>query len=320
MVIGCDILFFCRINSDFSLLEGRSGGINIFEKPLDFPIVYFLIKIYFVSTRTFRPFLSRVGVSLVCRAGKIMASIPTSKYLEQLVTSPQGFRFQVYLSLKRLIDVVISAIFLLILSPVMLLIAIGIKLDSRGPVIFSQTRIGSRPRWLDGKLIFDLCPFTMYKFRTMRSNTSEDTHREFIEAFICNDHSAMKELQKNSAGRSSAFKLSHDPRVTPFGKLLRKSSLDELPQIWNILKNDMSLVGPRPALPYEVKMYQAWHYERLQAKPGLTGLWQVTARSSVEFDDMVKLDIQYVKERNLFKDLWIILKTPFVVISGKGAA
>jgi lipopolysaccharide/colanic/teichoic acid biosynthesis glycosyltransferase len=249
-----------------------------------------------------------------------MASIPTSKYLEQLVTSPQGFGFQVYLSLKRLFDVVISIIFLLILSPVMLLIAIGIKLDSKGPVIFSQIRIGSKPRWLDGKLIFDLCPFAVYKFRTMYCDASEDNHREFIQAFIRNDQSGMKELQTNSNDCSSAYKLSDDPRVTGFGKLLRKSSLDELPQFWNILKNDMSLVGPRPALPYEVKMYQDWHYERLQAKPGLTGLWQVTARSSVEFDDMVKLDIQYVKERSLLKDLWIILKTPFVVISGKGAA
>ena len=231
-----------------------------------------------------------------------------------------GIGFQIYLSFKRILDIIFSLVVLVFFSPLFFLIAIIIKLDSKGPVFFSQRRIGSKGRWSDGYLVYELGTFKLYKFRTMYINSSEELHRQFVEAYIDNDHSVMQQLQKNGQHGKSAFKLDDDPRVTRFGKFLRKTSLDELPQFWNILRNDMSLVGPRPAIPYEVEMYQNWHCERLQAKPGLTGLWQVKARSAVEFDDMVQLDIEYVRERSFLMDAMIFFKTPFVILSGKGAS
>ena len=229
-------------------------------------------------------------------------------------------KFQIYLSLKRIFDIFFSVIVLILLSPLFFLIAIGIKLDSKGPVFFSQQRVGSKERCSQGNLVYDLYTFSVYKFRTMHVNSSRDIHRQFFEAYIRNDHSTMKQLKKNGQRDGASFKLDDDPRVTRFGKFLRKTSLDELPQFWNILKNDMSLVGPRPPIPYEVELYQEWHCERLQAKPGLTGLWQVEARSAVEFDDMVKLDIEYIRKRSFFMDMLIVVKTPFAVLSGKGAS
>jgi lipopolysaccharide/colanic/teichoic acid biosynthesis glycosyltransferase len=158
--------------------------------------------------------------------------------------------------------------------------------------------------------------FCFYKFRTMHKNVNEALHRSYIQAFIHNDCQKMNELQcENTPLR----KLVNDPRVTRLGHFLRKYSLDELPQLWNVIRGDMSLVGPRPAIPYEVDEYKPWHYKRFETPQGLTGLWQVTARSSADFDEMIQLDIEYIRKQSLWVDLWILFQTPLAVIKSKGA-
>jgi len=158
-------------------------------------------------------------------------------------------------------------------------------------------------------------PFTMLKFRSMYSNADNRVHQEFVSSLIqANGHA-------HKLGNNGFYKLANDPRITPIGRLLRKTSLDELPQLWNVLRGDMSLVGPRPPLPYEIEQYQPWHRRRvLDAKPGLTGLWQVAGRSRTTFDEMVRLDLRYAKARSLSTDIKILLATPAAVISGKGAS
>ncbi len=221
-----------------------------------------------------------------------------------------------YHVLKRLLDIIIAALLLIILSPVMALIAILIVVDSRGPIIFAQERVGARRWFRDGFSYWQQTVFTCYKFRSMTHDADQSIHQAFTKAFIHNDHKSMAALQ---GGDTETRKLVHDPRVTRIGRILRKTSLDELPQLWNVLKGDMSLVGPRPPIPYEVEEYKPWHRQRLKTKPGLTGLWQITARSSTDFDEMVKLDIRYIERQSLWLDLNILLKTPLVVLSGKGA-
>ena len=201
------------------------------------------------------------------------------------------------------LDIAGSAALLILLSPLFLLIAALVKLRSRGPVIYEQTRIGQ-----------NLKPFTMLKFRTMYLDADPARHREFVSAFINAGPPA------SEPGAIPFFKLTGDPRVTPVGHLLRKTSLDELPQLWNVLRGDMSLVGPRPALPYELDQYKPWHRRRvLEAKPGVTGLWQVTGRSRTTFDEMVRLDLQYARTCSLWTDIKILVATPAAVISGRGA-
>ena len=204
---------------------------------------------------------------------------------------------------KRALDITGTLALLVVLSPLLLLIAVLVKLTSPGAVFFRQVRIGAC-----GK------PFTMLKFRTMQEGVNHDLHREYVTQFINTGSTAVV------AGDSGLFKIVDDPRVTFMGRLLRKTSLDELPQFWNVLRGDMSLVGPRPPLSYEVEQYKRWHYRRvLEAKPGITGLWQVTARSRANFDDMVRLDLRYVQTQSAWTDIKILLATPRAVISGKGA-
>jgi lipopolysaccharide/colanic/teichoic acid biosynthesis glycosyltransferase len=221
-----------------------------------------------------------------------------------------------YFACKRLFDVVVSAVLLLLLWPLMLLIAILVILDTGGPAFFQQQRVGLCGRKGRHKPIWELNTFTMYKFRTMLKDADSDVHRAFVRALIRNDEAEMAALQGQD---TQARKLVNDPRVTRLGKFLRKSSLDELPQLYNVLRGDMSLVGPRPAIPYEVEMYEPWHWRRLEATPGLTGLWQVTARSSVDFDEMVELDLYYIGHQSFWLDLKILLKTPLTVLCSKGA-
>lgn len=200
---------------------------------------------------------------------------------------------------KRLIDIVGSVIALIVLSPGILLIALGIKLSSPGPVIFKQERLGLMER-----------RFNFLKFRSMCVNQEADLHRRYVEQFIKN----------GSAYEGQVYKIRDDPRVTSIGKFLRKTSLDELPQLINVLKGEMSLVGPRPPLPYECVYYDCWHTRRvLHVKPGITGLWQVKGRSRTTFDDMVRLDLKYSREWSLWLDFKILLQTPLAVLSGKGA-
>jgi len=214
------------------------------------------------------------------------------------ISSDRRRRATAYDVAKRSLDVVASAALLAVLSPLMLLIAGLIKLKSEGPVLFKQVRVGQHGR-----------PFKMLKFRTMYVNADHDIHKAFVTDLI------------NAAPTNGVFKIVHDPRVTSIGQMLRKSSLDELPQFWNVLRGEMSLVGPRPPLPYEVKQYKSWHRRRIfDAKPGITGLWQVTGRSRTTFDEMVRLDLRYAKTRSLWADIKILLATPAAVISGKGAS
>lgn len=206
---------------------------------------------------------------------------------------------------KRIIDVTGSALGLAVLSPLLLLISVLIKLTSEGPVLFRQTRLGQ-----NGK------EFTFLKFRSMYVNSDATVHKEYVTHFI-----AGKAPMKESADhKSSAYKVIDDPRVTPLGRILRKTSLDELPQLVNVLKGEMSLVGPRPPLPYECARYNVWHLRRIvEAKPGITGLWQVCGRSRTSFDDMVRLDLQYAKRWSLSLDFVILLRTFPAVLSGDGA-
>jgi len=205
--------------------------------------------------------------------------------------------------IKRALDVVTSAVLLLALAPLLVAVALAVRLSSKGPILFKQLRFGEM-----GK------PFRMLKFRTMYVNADQNRHYEFITQFI------------KESGRAEApadgqlFKLTNDPRITPVGRFLRKTSLDELPQLWNVLIGEMSLVGPRPPLAYELEHYAPWHRRRvLEAKPGITGLWQVTGRSRTTFDEMVRLDLRYARTRSLWTDLRILLRTPGAVVSGKGA-
>jgi lipopolysaccharide/colanic/teichoic acid biosynthesis glycosyltransferase len=208
-----------------------------------------------------------------------------------------------YDAIKRGLDVIGSLTLLAILSPLFLLIAGLVKSSSRGPIFFRQVRIGQMMK-----------PFTMLKFRTMYVNADQGLHHEFVSAFI------KASGRVHQLGKNGFFKLSNDPRITPVGRLLRKTSLDELPQLWNVLRGAMSLVGPRPPLPYELDQYEPWHRRRvLEAKPGITGLWQVAGRSRTTFDEMVRLDLRYARTRSLWADIKILLATPAAVISGKGA-
>jgi lipopolysaccharide/colanic/teichoic acid biosynthesis glycosyltransferase len=206
---------------------------------------------------------------------------------------------------KRLIDVLGSLALLVLLSPIFLVIAAVIKLTSRGPVLFRQQRIGEHGT-----------PFTFLKFRSMYVNNDASKHKEYVRQLIAGQ--AAKQ-PANGTGEG-VFKLTNDPRITAVGNLLRRTSLDELPQFFNVLRGDMSLVGPRPPVPYEVEAYAVWHRRRLlEAKPGITGLWQVQGRSRVGFDDMVRLDLRYARSCSPWLDLKILVQTPKAVIAGNGA-
>lgn len=204
---------------------------------------------------------------------------------------------------KRIIDLTLGSLTLLLATPALILAAVLIKLNSTGPVLFKQTRLGRGGR-----------PFTIYKLRTMVRDQDDDIHRQYLKAFISTNTTA----ENNKKGENQ-FKLGNDPRVTRVGKLLRRLSLDELPQLINVIRGEMSLVGPRPPISYEVELYKEWHTKRLQVKPGITGLWQVAARSAVGFDDMVMLDLYYIEHWSLLFDLQLLLKTIPAVFAGKGA-
>jgi lipopolysaccharide/colanic/teichoic acid biosynthesis glycosyltransferase len=205
------------------------------------------------------------------------------------------------MTVKRLIDVAGSFIAILLFSPVLAVIAAAVKLTSEGPVFFKQERLG-----LNGKT------FKLYKFRTMYLNNDPGKHKDYIRKYIGE--------QKNAAVEPGVFKLKNDLRITPVGKFLRKISFDELPQLINVLEGEMSLVGPRPPIHYECDLYDIWHRRRLlSCKPGITGLWQVTGRSRTTFDEMVRLDLEYINKWSLWLDLKIILKTPKAVFGGEGA-
>jgi exopolysaccharide biosynthesis polyprenyl glycosylphosphotransferase len=204
---------------------------------------------------------------------------------------------------KRAFDVIAVSVGLIFIAPLMLMISILVKLDSPGPIIYRQKRIGENGR-----------PFTMYKFRSMKYGVGVDIHQQYVSRLILENLSP-----EHIDGGGGSLKLEADPRVTSFGKFIRKSSLDELPQLINVLFGDMSLVGPRPPLPYELEIYQEWHKRRLEALPGITGLWQVRGRNRVSFDEMVRMDLEYIKNQSFWTDLVILLQTPWALLSAKGA-
>ena len=203
-----------------------------------------------------------------------------------------------YRVIKRVIDIGFSFVMLVLLAPVFLLIAILIKYSSPGPVLFKQKRLGMMGRQFD-----------FLKFRTMYTGNDPAIHQQYV-----------KKLIEGRQDPSKPYKIQNDPRVTPLGRFLRKMSLDELPQFINVLKGEMSLVGPRPPIPYELEDYRCWHKRRvLEARPGLTGLWQVHGRSRTTFDEMVRLDIRYITEQSLWLDIKIILLTPRAIFTASGA-
>jgi len=204
---------------------------------------------------------------------------------------------------KRVFDVGFSLFVIVFGLPFYMLIAALIKLTSEGPVLYTQDRVGK-----------DEEPFRLLKFRTMTVDNNDEVHRDFAKDFINGDANG----QVADGNGKQLFKLASDPRVTSIGRFLRRTSLDELPQFLNVLKGEMTLVGPRPPLVYELPHYQEWHKRRLIVKPGLTGLWQVSGRSTVPFDEMVKLDIHYIENWSFLLDLKIILLTIPVMLFGSG--
>jgi len=253
----------------------------------------------------------------------------------------------------RALDIAGSAILLVLLAPLLAVIAIAVRLDSPGPAVFRQQRIGRHRR-----------PFTVNKFRSMYDGSAHDRHREFVLGLIRGEQPDHDIFDRDSAGRDITgrdvpergsasvrgstvqaaagrdtsdqdtadrstpeqddgprpyYKMVADPRVTRTGRLLRRSSLDELPQLWNVLRGDMSLVGPRPAIPYEVEHYPPEWLGRLAVKPGITGLWQVNGRSQVTLEEMVGLDVEYARRRSVWLNLWILIRTVPTVLSAKGA-
>ena len=199
---------------------------------------------------------------------------------------------KVYEICKRTIDIIGAGLGLILLSPIIAIVACAVKVTSRGPIFFSQKRVGK-----NGEL------FEMYKFRSMVVNAEE----------------LKEKLEEQNEMSGPMFKIKDDPRVTKVGKFIRKTSIDELPQLWNVLKGDMSLVGPRPSLPKEVEQFDNWMFKRLSVRPGLTCYWQVSGRNNIDFEDWMKLDCRYVDERNLWIDIKLIFKTVFVLFGDKNA-
>ena len=209
--------------------------------------------------------------------------------------------------LKRPIDILGALVALVLFAPLMLATALAVKLSSRGPMIFRQTRLGK-----------DGVPFVFYKFRSMVTNGDDRIHREYMKSLIQGENDKVN--QQAAGDAAPVYKIKADPRITSVGRFIRRTSLDELPQLFNVLKGDMSLVGPRPPVPYEAENYQSWHLRRvLDVKPGITGLWQVEGRSKVTFDEMVRLDLGYIRGCSLSLDMRIIVKTFLVVLRCDGA-
>jgi lipopolysaccharide/colanic/teichoic acid biosynthesis glycosyltransferase len=206
------------------------------------------------------------------------------------------------LVIKRAMDIFGSALLVILCAPLLLLIVAVVKVSSRGPVLFRQDRVGQYGR-----------RFTFLKFRSMRADNDPSVHKEYVTKLIAGE---AERMPSRDAGEG-VYKLAQDSRVTRLGRFLRMTSLDELPQLLNVLRGDMSLVGPRPPIPYELAAYQTWHRRRLlEVKPGITGLWQVTGRSRVKFDDMVRLDLRYAMSWSPWLDVKILARTPGAVIKG----
>jgi lipopolysaccharide/colanic/teichoic acid biosynthesis glycosyltransferase len=246
--------------------------------------------------------LDQISVSLHvfpegCDVGDACA--PSNQVLYPDIHLERRYRI-VDLAMKRVVDILGSLVALILLSPVIAVIAAAIKLTSEGPVLYCQERVGQFGRRL-----------TFLKFRSMKMNNDPTVHKEYVQKLIVG---ALGQTSENKV-----FKIQNDPRVTAVGRFIRRTSLDEIPQFLNVLAGNMSLVGPRPPIPYELEKYDTWHRQRvLSMKPGITGLWQVVGRSRTTFDEMVRLDIRYIREWSFWMDLRLILATPWVALTCKG--
>jgi lipopolysaccharide/colanic/teichoic acid biosynthesis glycosyltransferase len=200
---------------------------------------------------------------------------------------------------KRVVDVVLASVLLVASVPIWLVAALIIRTSSPGPVLFRQQRLG-----------VGSAPFTCYKFRTMHDGASDGPHRALVAAM----------LASQDAGEAGQYKLNADDRIIGPMRWMRRTSLDEIPQLINVLRGEMSIVGPRPPLPYEVEQYEAWQFERLQVRPGITGLWQVSGRNRLSYREMCALDVKYIRTWNIASDLVIILSTPWVMFVDRGGA
>ena len=217
--------------------------------------------------------------------------------------APQDLPAKASQAIKRAIDIVGSLSALILLAPIFAVIAVAIKLTSEGPVLFAQPRVGRYG-----------VRFTFLKFRSMYFQNDPRIHQEYVRELISEENGGKDGRDKGE------YKMRNDPRVTPLGRFLRMTSLDELPQIFNVLRGEMSLVGPRPPIPYEVEAYDIWHRRRfLEAKPGITGLWQIEGRSRVKFAEMVRLDLKYAKTWTPWQDIKILVRTPWAMLRGTGA-
>jgi lipopolysaccharide/colanic/teichoic acid biosynthesis glycosyltransferase len=216
------------------------------------------------------------------------------------VTSSEWKQSTYFSLLKPVLDYFVAIILLILASPMFLIFAIGIKLYSPGPVFYYQKRIGK-----DGK------PFRMIKFRSMRVDADTTPHKEYVQSLI-RQNTRPRDIGKDT------LKLEADPRITGLGKILRSFGLDELPQLLNVLRGEMSMVGPRPSLDYELEVYEDWHKKRLAVLPGITGVWQVTAHNSVSFNEMVQIDIDYIQNASIWLDLKVMLLTPIEMLKKKG--
>ena len=220
---------------------------------------------------------------------------------------------------KRSFDIVCATTILLFVAPVIALAALAILIFDGLPIMFRQQRVGARGRQFD-----------MLKLRTMNSDAADMVHRDFVQHWIRNGNGAgqnghaanetapQNETDPEDGTAPEVFKLSNDPRITAVGRILRRFSIDELPQLWNVMRGEMSLIGPRPALPYEVDLYKDWHRRRLEGVPGITGLWQVSGRNQLSFDAMVRLDLAYLQDWSLMSDIRIIFQTIPVLLRGAG--
>jgi lipopolysaccharide/colanic/teichoic acid biosynthesis glycosyltransferase len=202
---------------------------------------------------------------------------------------------------KRLFDLLVASVCLVLVSPLLAVVAVMVRATSPGPALFRQARIGRGRR-----------PYVLYKFRTMYDGSSNEIHRAYVSTLLTDDHPP-------TGGRQGMYKLEDDPRITPVGRLLRRTSIDELPQLLNVIRGDMSLVGPRPVLPWEAELIRPTHSERFLATPGITGLWQVSGRNRLTMREGFDLDIEYLHRQSFIFDLLILLKTVPVVLSTRGA-
>jgi lipopolysaccharide/colanic/teichoic acid biosynthesis glycosyltransferase len=297
------------------------------ETDLKTPAKYGAHEVIYIRTRIEQP----IGRDNLHREISLSTLQQYDPETTRLVTDER----HAYYLFKRVFDFSVALVLLILLSPLFLLISVAIFVYSPGPVFFVQERVGAKRKIQKGQTRWERADFRCYKFRTMKLNADSSIHQAYIKALIENNEKQMQaaqiaatrprgilnQEQLLAAQKAPTLprKLVSDNRVIAPGKLLRKLSLDELPQLFNVLRGDMSLIGPRPAIPYEVEMYRPWHKLRLQAQPGISGLQQVTARSTADFDEQVMWDIAYIKDQSTWLDLKIALKTPLAVISARGA-